>query len=252
MDLKAKVAVVTGAAQGIGKAIAVQLAKFGYRLLLVARNETALSEASESCKTSPEVRTLVLDVTDREAGDKLLETCPKPFALINNAGMARSAPLKHTSDELIEQHMMLNFTAPMRLMRALLPAITENSGRVVNICSTAALSGYPYISAYVASKHALLGATRALAKEFADKGVCINAVCPGYVRTEMFGETLQNIAHKTGVKLDQAEAKLANISPQKRVFETDEVAGTVEFLLSDSARGINGQAITIDGGEIEH
>lgn len=244
--------VITGASKGIGKAIAVQLANAGYRLLLVARSEKALAEASESCKTSREVRTLALDVTDPNAGDKLLEACPKPFALINNAGMAQSAPLKHTSDELLEQHMALNFTAPMRLMRALLPAITENSGRVVNICSTAALSGYPYISAYVASKHALLGATRSLAKEFAAKRVCINAVCPGYVRTEMFDETLQNIADKTGVDLDLAEAKLANISPQKRVFETDEVAGTVEFLLGDSARGINGQAITIDGGEIEH
>lgn len=243
---------ITGASKGIGKAIAVQLANAGYRLLLVARSETALAQASESCKTSPEVRTIALDVTDPEAGNKLLEACPKPFALINNAGMAQSAPLKHTSDELLEQHMMLNFTAPMRLMRGLLPAITENSGRVINICSTAALSGYPYVSAYVASKHALLGATRALAKEFAAKGVCINAVCPGYVRTEMFSETLQNIADKTGVDLEQAEAKLANISPQKRVFETDEVAGTVEFLLSESARGINGQAITIDGGEIEH
>ncbi|MDC1142170.1 SDR family NAD(P)-dependent oxidoreductase [Planctomycetota bacterium] len=242
--------VITGASKGIGKAIAEQLAAEGYSLLLVARNADALQKVVATLEG--DTKTLACDVTASDTPAKILDACPKPYALVNNAGMAESAPLKHTSDDLVDRHMELNFNAPLRLMRELLPAIAGASGRVVNICSTAALTGYPYVSAYVASKHALLGATRALAREFAGKDVTINAVAPGYVRTEMFQQTLENIAAKTGTDTDAAEAKLAELSPQGRVFETDEVAGAVAYLLSHAARGVNGQALTIDGGEIEH
>jgi NAD(P)-dependent dehydrogenase (short-subunit alcohol dehydrogenase family) len=141
----------------------------------------------------------------------------------------------------------------MRLMRAVVPLMTEQgTGRVVNVLSTAALTGYPYVSAYAASKHALLGATRSLAREFAGKGVTFNAVCPGYVRTEMFAQTVANIAKKTGLDAPAAEAKLAALSPQQRVFEPSEVANVVAFLLSEAAHGINGQALSVDGGEVAH
>ncbi|MHC4840325.1 MAG: SDR family NAD(P)-dependent oxidoreductase [Planctomycetota bacterium] len=241
--------VITGASKGIGKAIAEHLAEDGYSLLLVSRSADRLEVIADELKC--DVKVLACDVTSADAGSLILNACPEPYALVNNAGIAQSAPLKYTSDELIARHMVLNFNAPMRLMRDLIHAITRQSGRIVNICSTAAITGYPYVSAYVASKHALLGATRALAKEFAAKGVTINAVCPGYVRTEMFAETLKNIADKTGTDTASAEQKLSEISPQNRVFETDEVAGAVAYLLSHAARGVNGQAITIDGGEIE-
>jgi NAD(P)-dependent dehydrogenase (short-subunit alcohol dehydrogenase family) len=147
--------------------------------------------------------------------------------------------------------MELNFLAPMRLMRTIAPAMT-GGGRVINILSTAALVGYPYVSAYAASKHALLGATRSLAREFAGKDVTFNAVCPGYVRTEMFSQTIANIAAKTGLSNEEAETKLLRMTPQNRVFEPQEVAHTVAFVLGEQAFGINGQAISIDGGEVEH
>lgn len=247
--------IVSGASRGIGKAIAVELARAGYDLLLLARSAPALKEVAAECGTHGQrVATLALDVTSRDAGERVataVKELPRPlWGLVNNAGMAQSAPLAQTDDELLLKHMELNFHAPMRLTRALIPLMKR--GCVVNVCSTAALTGYPYVSAYAASKHALLGATRSLAREFAQKGVTFNAVCPGYVRTEMFEQTLSNITAKAKLDKAGAEAKLAALSPQNRVFEPAEVAKLVRFVLSDDARGINGQALTLDGGEIEH
>lgn len=247
--------IVTGASRGIGKAVALELARAGYDLLLLARNATQLAEVCAACAKGGVLATaLVLDVTSRDAGEQLAKAARamprRIWALVNNAGMAQSAPLSQTDDELLLKHMELNFHAPMRLTRAAVPLM--GSGCVVNVCSTAALTGYSYVSAYAASKHALLGATRSLAREFAQKGITFNAVCPGYVRTEMFEQTLSNIASKAKLDKAGAEQKLAALSPQNRVFDPGEVAKLVRFVLSDDARGINGQALTIDGGEIEH
>lgn len=250
--------IITGASRGIGRVIARQLAAQGFSLLLVARdadrlNELALDLASQGAK----VATFAFDVTDPSAGarirDAALDAVGPPWGLVNNAGMAESAPLAKTDDDLLNRHMALNFLAPMRIMRAVVPRMMENKGgRVINVCSTAALAGYPYVSAYAASKHALLGATRSLAREFAGRGVTFNAVCPGYVRTEMFEQTLGNIAARSGIDEVQAEEKLKRLSPQNRIFEPQEVAAAVAFLLGRAAHGINGQALSIDGGEIEH
>ena len=247
--------VITGASRGIGKAIALELAQAGYDLLLIGRDTAALNGVAAQCaKAGVLALGLVLDLTARDSGQRVLQAAagiPRPlWALVNNAGMAQSAPLAQTDDDLMLKHMELNFHAPMRLTRALAPLMKE--GRVVNVCSTAALTGYPYVSAYAASKHALLGATRSLAREFAQKGITFNAVCPGYVRTEMFEQTINNIAEKAKLDKAGAEQKLASLSPQNRVFEPIEVAKLVRYVLSEDARGINGQALTIDGGEIEH
>jgi NAD(P)-dependent dehydrogenase (short-subunit alcohol dehydrogenase family) len=247
MDL----AVITGATRGIGRAIAGRLAGEGFAIFALARDQAALASLAReiSCET------LACDLTSPSAPQALLDKLSGrvPFALVNNAGMAESAPLKATDDALITRHLELNFMAPMRLMRALAPLMAgAGRGRVVNVCSTAALTGYPYVSAYCASKHALLGATRSLAREFASKGLTFNAICPGYVRTEMFGRTVANIAQKTGRSEAEAEKHLASLSPQQRVFEPEEVAQAVTYLLSPAASGINGQALSIDGGEVEH
>ncbi|HRJ78070.1 MAG: putative ketoacyl reductase [Planctomycetes bacterium] len=239
--------IVTGASRGIGLAVARELLRdAAFRVVAVARDEAALKAAFGG---SAGVQVVVQDVTDAGAGERLAELCPAAWGLVNNAGLAESAPLKQTDDDLLRRHMELNFYAPMRLTRAL---VAKGVRRVVNLCSTAALTGYPYVSAYAASKHALLGATRSLAREFAAKGVTFNAVCPGYVRTEMFERTLENIAAKTGLDRAGAESKLAQLSPQGRVFEPGEVAALVRYLLGPQAAGINGQALSIDGGEVAH
>jgi NAD(P)-dependent dehydrogenase (short-subunit alcohol dehydrogenase family) len=250
--------IVTGASRGIGKVIALELAQRGFNLMLVARSEEPLKKVrDQAAEIGAQAAACVLDLAKPEAGaslrDTTLTTFGPPWGLVNNAGMAESAPLAKCDDEILQRHFELNFYAPMRLMRSIVPRMVENKGgRVVNICSTAALSGYPYVSAYAASKHALLGATRSLAREFAGKGVTFNAVCPGYVRTEMFAQTVANIAKKTGLDAPAAEAKLAALSPQQRVFEPSEVANVVAFLLSEAAHGINGQALSVDGGEVAH
>jgi NAD(P)-dependent dehydrogenase (short-subunit alcohol dehydrogenase family) len=250
--------IITGASRGIGRAIAWRLADEGYALLLVARNEEALAGVVKELQpTGAKVAAVALDVTEETAGgrirDAALDAFGPPWGLVNNAGMAESAPLAKTDDALIHRHMELNFLAPLRIMRAVVPRMGENAGgRVVNVCSTAALAGYPYVSAYAASKHALLGATRALAREFAQKNITFNAVCPGYVQTEVFEKTLQNIGEKTGLDAVQAEEKLKRMTPQNRVFNVDEVANAVAFLLREESHGVNGQALSVDGGEIEH
>jgi len=254
----ARSVIITGASRGIGRAIAWRLADEGYDLFLVARGaEDLASVARELEPRKVKTASLAADITAEGAGglirDAALDAFGPPWGLVNNAGMAESAPLAKTDDDLIRRHMELNFLAPLRLMRAIVPRMGENAGgRVVNICSTAALAGYPYVSAYAASKHALLGATRALAREYAGKGVTFNAVCPGYVQTEVFEQTVLNIAEKTGLDTVQAEEKLKRMSPQHRVFNVDEVANAVAFLLREESHGINGQALSVDGGEIEH
>jgi len=247
--------IVTGASRGIGRAIALQVAQMGHDLLLVSRDGSSLEKVAGECaQIGVSAQSISVDLTQPESGSlvaKVAGSMKKPlWALVNNAGMAQSATLEKTGDELLKAHMELNFYAPMRLMRACVPLLRE--GRIINICSTAALTGYPYVSAYAASKHALLGATRSLAREFAAKDLTFNAICPGYVRTEMFEQTLANIGSKTGLDKPAAEQKLAKLSPQGRVFEPAEVANVVRFLLGDEARGITGQALSIDGGEVQH
>ncbi len=250
--------IITGASRGIGRVIALDLAHRGFNLMLAARNGAHLQAVRAECeKIGARAATCIIDVTKPESApalrDATLDAFGPPWGLVNNAGMAESAPLAKTDDELLQRHMELNFYAPMRLTRAVLPRMVENKGgRVVNICSTAALCGYPYVSAYAASKHALLGATRSLAREFAQKGVTFNAVCPGYVHTEIWDDTIKNIVDKTGLDEVQAEDKLKKLSPQYRVFEPAEVAHTVAFLLAEESHGITGQALSVDGGEIEH
>jgi NAD(P)-dependent dehydrogenase (short-subunit alcohol dehydrogenase family) len=250
--------IITGASRGIGKAITLDLAQRGYNLMLVARQEeTLLAVREQAEKIGAKASACILDITQPDAGaalrDATLDAFGPPWGLVNNAGMAESAPLAKCDDDILRRHLELNFYAPMRIMRTIVPRMVENKGgRVINICSTAALSGYPYVSAYSASKHALLGATRSLAKEFAQKAVTFNAVCPGYVRTEIFEQTLKNIAANSHLDEVQAEEKLKKLSPQYRVFEPQEVAHAVAFLLSEEAHGITGQALSIDGGEIQH
>ena len=247
----------TGVSRGIGRVIAMELAKAGYRLIICARGKEIADVGAECVKLGAKVETMVLDVTSKDAGaklrDKALSGFGPPWGLVNNAGMAESAPLPKTDDEMFQRHMDLNVLAPFRLMRAIIPRMAERgSGRIINMCSTAALAGYPYVSAYAASKHALLGITRSAAREFAQKGITVNAICPGYVRTEQFKAVIENIAQKTQLAPEEAEAKLRELSPQNRIFDQIEVAHAVKYLLSEEARGVNGQAITIDGGEIEH
>lgn len=251
MSLEGKTALVTGGGRGIGEAIARALAARGVRLGITGRTVTDLDRVAGEIGGVP----LAADFTDRASVDRLVDAVGAELGrvdiLVNNAGIAESAPLARVSDDMWDRMMEVNVTSAFRLVRALAPAMVEAGwGRIVNLASNAGVSGYRYSTAYCASKHAMVGMTRALAIDLAPSGVTINAVCPGWVETRMLTEAVERIAAKTGRSADEAHASLAKMSPQGRVVQPEEVAHLVLSLCADDARSIHGQTMVIDGGAI--
>jgi NAD(P)-dependent dehydrogenase (short-subunit alcohol dehydrogenase family) len=171
--------------------------------------------------------------------------------LVNNAGIAESAPFVQTDDELWQRHLAINLTGTFYCTRAALPAMLARGwGRIINVASIAGKTGAPYIAAYAASKHGVLGLTRSLALEVATKGVTVNAICPGYVDTDMTTRALERIEAKTGRSATDALEAIKRMSPQQRLITPEEVAAVALLLASDEGRGINGQALNVDGGTV--
>ncbi|MCA9621203.1 MAG: SDR family oxidoreductase [Myxococcales bacterium] len=248
-----RLALVTGASRGIGRAIAERLAADGLRVIASARSLASVEEVVASLAGSGH-QALAMDLGDPAslgAGLASLAALGRVDVLVNNAGIAESAPYDRTDDAAWDRMMQVNARAPMQLCRALVPAMVEAGwGRVVTVASNAGLTGYAYSSAYCASKHAVIGYQRALALEVARAGVTVNAVCPGWVETEMAERAVTNIASKTGRTYEDAKKALERMSPQGRMTRPDEVAALVAMLASDDAANIHGQALAIDGGQV--
>ena len=249
MSLAGRTALVTGGGRGIGRAISARLAREGARVVVAGRTEAEIEEVAALVGGAP----LRLDVGDRGAMAGVLEEFRARIGhvdvLVNNAGIAESAPYHATPDELWDRMLAVNVTGAFALCRALLPPMIERGfGRVINVASNAGLTGYAYSSAYCASKHAMVGMTRAIAQEIARSEVTINCVCPGWVNTRMADEAVRRIAAKTGRGEGDARRALEAMSPQGRMVEPDEVAHVVAMLCSPEARSVHGQAIPIDGG----
>ncbi|HET9045689.1 MAG TPA: SDR family oxidoreductase, partial [Casimicrobiaceae bacterium] len=171
--------------------------------------------------------------------------------LVNNAGAARSAKFATTDDGLWDAMLRVNLSGTFHCTRAALPELLKaKHGRVVNVASTAGLTGYPYVAAYCAAKHGVVGLTRALALELAATQVTVNAVCPGYTDTDIVSEAVANIAAKTGRSAADARSSLVARNPQRRLVTPDEVAATVAWLCLPESSAITGQAISISGGEV--
>jgi NAD(P)-dependent dehydrogenase (short-subunit alcohol dehydrogenase family) len=248
-------AVVTGSNRGIGRAVALGFLRAGWRVVAVARTADSLDAlVEEAGPFAPALERMGCDVADAgalsAAAAALQARVPVPAVLVNNAGVSLSAPVEKTGREELERVLSINAVAPYLLCAALLPGMARaGGGRIVNIASIAGLRGLRYTSAYCASKHALVGLTRALAVEWADRGVTVNAVCPGWTDTDMLHTAVRTVSAKTGRSEEASRSAILAHNPLGRPVRPEEVAALVLHLASPLAASLTGAALPVDGGE---
>ena len=257
MTLKGHIAWVTGGGRGIGRACALALAKEGCEVGISARTAPEINAVADACQAmGARAFAVVADVTDSsqvaKAHKEISQVLGPPDILVSNAGWAQSAPFLKATLQSLDEHMQVNLHGTFHAAQIALPTmLAKKWGRIVVVASVAGKIGTPYTAAYTASKHAVVGLARALAAEFADKGVTVNAVCPGYVDTPLTDTNIKMAAARTGKSEHEVRKRFEGFSPQGRLTSPEEVAHVVTFLCQEAAGNINGQAITVDGGAVQ-
>jgi len=253
-NLAGRHALVTGASRGIGAAIAARLAAHGASVTLLGRDRAAL-QATAAALEATRTHLAVADVATAESVQRAVEDARTALGpvhlLVCNAGQAESAPFHRMETALWDRMIGVNLAGTYHAMRAALPdMLAAGFGRIVNVASTAGLKGYPYVAAYCAAKHGVVGLTRAVALEVATRGITVNAVCPGYTDTDIVRAAVANIREKTGRSESEAIAALVAVNPQGRLVQPEEVAHAVAWLCLPGTESITGQSIGIAGGEV--
>lgn len=254
--LEGRHALITGAGRGIGASIARRLASLGARVSLCGRTAATLERMSgELSGGGAQVAHFIADISVREQVEAVVAGARGAFGridiLINNAGQAASAPVTQRNDALWNQMLAVNLSGTYYGIQAVLPEMIKNDfGRIVNIASTAGLTGYAYVAAYCAAKHGVVGLTRAVAREVATRNITVNAVCPGYTDTDIVHESARKIAAVTRRSEAEAVQTLARSNPQGRLVQPDEVANAVAWLVQPGSDSVTGQSIVVAGGEL--
>ncbi len=244
---KARHVVVTGGGRGLGAATARRFKEQGYRVTIMARTRGEI----ESLADEIGAYAVRIDVGDPASVEAAFMAAGPVDVLVNNAGMMRPSLVTKTDVRVWEEHLKVNLTGAFLCALKVLPGmISRESGRIINVAGTPGLTGYPGLAALCASKHGLVGFTRALAAEVGGKGVTVNAVCPGLIDTEALHQGMEVLAEKSGQTKDEVLDGITVRSTQKRLFTVQEVADAIVWLAGPATAGINGAVLPIDGGEL--